>query len=68
MMLFARKDGLLALKQERQLAVEKTGGVILGFGDRNPRDGILLADCRPKGFVGGRTADDPAATAIYGLS
>lgn len=63
-----RRSGLLALRPERMLAVQQAGGIILEFGEPTPQDGILLTDARPKKFIGGRTATDPAATAIYQLS
>lgn len=64
MNLFTRKDGLLALKPERQEACKAAGVTVLGFGEKMPKGGILLADTRPRSFVGGRGPDDPAATMI----
>ena len=64
----ARKDGILALKQERIEAVRNAGGLILEFGESAPKDAIMLTDCRPRGFVGGRGPNDPAATAICTLN
>lgn len=65
MNVYTRKDGLLALKPERQEACKAAGVVVLEFGEKLPAGGILLADIRPKGFVGGRGPNDPAATRIY---
>lgn len=64
MNLYTRQSGLLALKPERQQACKAVGVIVLGFGEKTPKGGILLADTRPRGFVGGRGTDDPAATMI----
>lgn len=65
MKVYAYKDGILALKPERQEACKAAGITILNFGETMPEDGILIADTRPRGFVGGRGPDDPAATMVY---
>lgn len=66
MKLYTRDDGLLALKKERREACKVAGVTVLGFGEHLPKDGILIADCRPRGFVGGRVLErDPAATMLY---
>lgn len=65
MNVYTHKDGILALKPERQDACRAAGVVVLEFGESVPKGGILLADTRPKGFIGGRGSDDPAATMIY---
>ncbi|KQQ60116.1 hypothetical protein ASF84_05240 [Pseudomonas sp. Leaf127] len=65
MKLYTRHDGLLALKKERIEACRAAGVTVLGFGEHLPKDGILIADTRPRGFVGGRGPDDPAATMLY---
>lgn len=65
MNLYTHKDGILALKAERQESCKAAGVKVLEFGDIMPEDGILIADTRPKGFVGGRGPDDPAATMLY---
>ncbi|AWF67718.1 hypothetical protein CSB92_6133 [Pseudomonas aeruginosa] len=66
MKLYTRSDGLLALKKERIEACKTAGVTVLGFGEHLPKDGILIADCRPRGFVGGRVLErDPAATMLY---
>lgn len=66
MKLYTRDDGLLALKKARREACKAAGVTVLGFGEHLPRDGILIADCRPRGFVGGRELErDPAATVLY---
>lgn len=62
---YTYKDGILALKQERQEACILAGVVLLNFGEKMPANGILIADTRPKGFIGGRGPDDPAATMVY---
>ncbi|ETK39472.1 hypothetical protein GIW79_24735 [Pseudomonas sp. PA-7-1E] len=64
MNLFTRKDGLLALKPERQEVCKAAGVSVLGFAEKMPKGGILLVDTRPRAFVGGRGPDDPAATMI----
>lgn len=63
--LYAHKDGILALKPERQDICRQHGVLVLGLGDPIPKDGILIADTRPKGFIGGRGPNDPAATMLY---
>lgn len=65
MNLYAHTNGILALKPERQDACKAAGVKLLEFGDKVPAGGILIADSRPRGFVGGRGPDDPAATVIY---
>jgi hypothetical protein len=65
MKIYTRQDGMLALKPERIEACRAAGVVVLGFGERTPDDGIVIADCRPRGFVGWRGPDDPAATILY---
>lgn len=67
MKLFTHKDGILALKPERQAACKAAGVTILEFGESVPfkSGGILIAGTRPRDFVGGRGPDDPAATALY---
>lgn len=65
MNLYTHKDGALALKAERQDACKAVGVKVLGFGEHMPKDGILIADTRPKGFRGGRGPNDPAATMLY---
>lgn len=65
MNLYTHKDGILALKHERQEACKSAGVKVLEFGENMPKDGILIADTRPRGFVGGRGPDDPAATMLY---
>lgn len=65
MNLFTHNDGTLALKPERQAACRAAGITVLGLGERVPAGGILIADTRPRSFVGGRGPDDPAATMIY---
>lgn len=65
MKLYTRKDGILSLKPERQEACKAVGVTILEFGDVMPADGVLITDTRPKGFIGGRGPDDPAATMLY---
>lgn len=62
---YAYEDGILALKPERQEACKAAGVTILAFGQSMPDNGILIADTRPRGFVGGRGPDDPAATMVY---
>jgi hypothetical protein len=53
------------MKPERIAAAQAQGVIVLEFGVPMPDGAILLADSRPKHFKGCRTADDPAATAIY---
>lgn len=53
------------MKPERIEMAAARGVIVLEFGEKMPDGGLLLADCRPKNFKGGRTSDDPAATAIY---
>ncbi|AQT94253.1 hypothetical protein [Pseudomonas azotoformans] len=65
MKLFAKSTGLLALKPERVEACRAAGVTILGLLERMPEGGILIADTRPRKFVGGRGPDDPAATMLY---
>lgn len=66
MQLYTRQDGLLKLKEERLEACKALGVIVLGLGESLPQDGILIADCRPRGFVGGRVLErDPAATMLY---
>lgn len=65
MNLYTHRIGILALKPERQEACKAAGVIVLEFGESVPDGGILLADCRPKGFIGGRGPEDPAATMIY---
>jgi hypothetical protein len=65
MNLYTHKDGILALKPERQEACKVAGVIVLEFGEHMPKDGILVADTRPKGFVGSRGPNDPAATMLY---
>lgn len=65
MNIYTHKDGILALKPERQEACKAAGVKVIEFGDKIPKDGILIADARPRGFVGGRGPDDPAATMLY---
>lgn len=65
MNLYTHRIGMLALKPERQEACKAAGVKVLGFGEHMPKDGILIADTRPKGFVGGRGSGDPAATMLY---
>lgn len=62
---YAYKEGILALKKERQEACKAAGVLLVNFGEQAPRDGVLIADTRPKGFVGGRGPEDPAATMVY---
>lgn len=64
MSIYTHENGLLALKIERQEACKMAGVTVLGFGEKVPKGGILIADTRPRGFVGGRGPDDPAATMI----
>lgn len=67
MKLYTHKDGILALKRDRQAACKSAGVTLLEFGETVPFNdgGILIADARPRGFVGGRGPDDPAATVLY---
>lgn len=65
MKLYTHKNGILALKPERQVVCKAAGVTVLEFGDVMPVNGILIADTRPKDFVGGRGPDDPAATMLY---
>lgn len=65
MNLFAKSTGLLALKAERIEVCRAAGVTILDLFEKVPKGGILIADARPKGFVGGRGPDDPAATMLY---
>lgn len=66
MQLYTRQDGILKLKQERLEACKAAGVIVLGLGERLPKDGILIADCRPRRFIGGRVLErDPAATMLY---
>jgi len=65
MNLYTHSDGILALKPERQEACRAAGVTVLPFGQSVPEGGILIADTRPRGFVGGRGPEDPAATMIY---
>lgn len=65
MNLFTHSDGILALKKERQDACRAAGVTVLTFGQMVPTGGILIADCRPRNFIGGRGPNDPAATRIY---
>ncbi|NWF10146.1 hypothetical protein HX810_20950 [Pseudomonas salomonii] len=64
MNLYTHQNGLLALKPERQKACKAAGVTVLGFGEKVPKGGILIMDTRPRGFVGGRGPEDPAATMI----
>ncbi|OLY75619.1 hypothetical protein AU074_22825 [Pseudomonas sp. ATCC PTA-122608] len=64
MNLYTHQSGLLALKPERQEACKKAGVTVLNFGEKVAKGGILIADTRPRGFLGGRGPDDPAATMI----
>lgn len=65
MNVYTHADGILALKLERQSACKAAGVAVLEFGEKMPKDGILIADTRPRSFVGGRGPDDPAATMLY---
>ena len=65
MNVYTYKGGALALKADRQETCKAAGVTVLEFGERPPAGGILIADTRPKGFVGGRGPDDPAATMLY---
>lgn len=65
MNLYTHKTGILALKPERQEACKAAGVVLLELFEKMPKDGILIADTRPKGFVGGRGPNDPGATMLY---
>lgn len=65
MNVYAHKDGILALKPDRQEACKAAGVTLLSLFEKVPAGGILIADTRPKGFVGGRGPDDPAATMLY---
>lgn len=65
MNVFAKSTGMLALKPERIEACLAAGVTILGLFEKLPKGGILLADARPKKFVGGRGPNDPAATMLY---
>ncbi|AXA66709.1 hypothetical protein CE139_13070 [Pseudomonas oryzihabitans] len=65
MKIYTREEGMLALKPERIEACRAAGVIVLGFGEKTPDDGIVIADCRPRGFVGWRGPDDPAATILY---
>lgn len=64
MNLYTRKDGVLALNPDRQTACKASGVVVLEFGEKMPSGGILIAGTRPRGFLGGRGPDDPAATML----
>lgn len=65
MNVYTYADGILALKPERQSVCKAAGVIVLEFGEKMPKDGILIADTRPRSFVGGRGPDDPAATMLY---
>lgn len=65
MNVYAHKDGILALKPDRQEACKAAGVTLLSLFEKVPAGGILIADTRPKGFVSGRGHDDPAATMLY---
>ena len=65
MNVYAHKDGILALKPDRQEVCKAAGVTLLSLFEKVPAGGILIADIRPKGFVGGRGPDDPAATMLY---
>ena len=65
MNVYAHKDGILALKPDRQESCEAAGVTLLSLFEKVPAGGILIADTRPRGFVGGRGPDDPAATMLY---
>lgn len=65
MKLFAHSTGMLALKPERIEACKAAGVTILGLFERMPEGGLLIADTRPRKFVGGRGPADPAATMLY---
>lgn len=65
MKLYTRACGMLALKQERIEACKAAGVIVLEFGEETPKDGILIADVRPRKWVGGRGPNDPAATMLY---
>lgn len=64
MSIYTHKSGILALKPDRQAACKAAGVTVLEFGESVPVGGILIADTRPRGFVGGRGPQDPAATMI----
>ena len=65
MNIFAHSTGMLALKPERIEACKAAGVTILGLFERMPKGGLLIADTRPRKFVGGRGPADPAATMLY---
>lgn len=66
MNLYTHADGILALKRERQELCKAAGVIVLGMFEPMPKDGILIADTRPRGFVGGRVLQrDPPATMLY---
>lgn len=65
MKLFARSTGMLALKPERIEACKAAGVTILDIFEPMPKGGLLIADTRPRKFVGGRGPSDPAATMLY---
>lgn len=65
MNVYAHKDGILALKPDLQEACKAAGVTLLSLFEKVPAGGILIADTRPRGFVGGRGPDDQAATMIY---
>lgn len=62
---YAHSCGLLSLKADRLEACREAGVIILGLFERMPKGGILVADTRPRSFVGGRGPSDPAATMLY---
>jgi hypothetical protein len=58
-------SGLLGLKAERVVTAIESGAKCADSGYRAVEGDIILGDCRPKGFIGGRNAEHPAATAIF---
>ncbi len=64
--LYARRNCFNEMKPERIAAAEAAGVTILDYlkGDTGDRDGLHLSECRPRGFKGCRTSEDPADTTI----
>ena len=64
---YIHKVGALSFshkKDQFEKAIEM-GCIVLEFGESVPKGGVLVADTRPKGFIGGRGPDDPNAFMIY---
>ena len=56
--------GIRALKPERNAIAIGYGARTISSGYKIKIGDIVMSDARPKGFVGGRTSDDPAATCV----